>query len=130
MAAKARQVLISRFSRRHIDLCRMVFQLYASSFGILRQRILTTIPFSTVISKYDARAHSSPLLPESNADSRTQIASRLWHQPIGILIDATSYHGRNDPQDELFKALELLTPTELARNLKRIYVYNMNSAYK
>ncbi|KAL4727532.1 Ras GTPase activating protein ira2 [Fusarium chlamydosporum] len=59
-----------------------------------------------------------------------KIASRLWHRPFGILIDATCYNGRNEPQDELFKKLELLTPSELSQNLTRIYVYNMNSAFK
>ncbi|KAJ4125593.1 Ras GTPase activating protein ira2 [Fusarium equiseti] len=59
-----------------------------------------------------------------------KIASRLWHRPFGILIDATCYNGRNEPQDDLFKKLELLTPSELSQNLARIYVYNMNSAFK
>lgn len=59
-----------------------------------------------------------------------KIASKLWHQPFGILIDATSYHGRNEPQDDLFRMLELLTPRELSNNLSRIYIYNMNSAFK
>ncbi|RKK15330.1 Neurofibromin [Fusarium oxysporum] len=59
-----------------------------------------------------------------------KIASRLWHRPFGILIDATCYNGRNEPQDDLFKKLELLTPSELSQNLSRIYVYNMNSAFK
>ncbi|KAI8301808.1 GTPase-activator protein for Ras-like GTPase [Colletotrichum sp. SAR11_240] len=59
-----------------------------------------------------------------------KIASRLWHKPFGLLIDATCYNGQNEPQDELFKKLELLTPVELSRNLVRIYVYNMNSAFR
>lgn len=59
-----------------------------------------------------------------------QIASRLWHEPFGLLIDATCYNGRNEPQDDLFRMLELLTPAELSRSLSRIYVYNMNNAFK
>lgn len=59
-----------------------------------------------------------------------KIASRLWHRPFGLLIDATCYNGQNEPQDELFQRLELLTPTELSRQLSRIYVYNMNSAFR
>jgi neurofibromin 1 len=59
-----------------------------------------------------------------------KIASRLWQQPFGLLIDATCFNGRNEPQDDLFKMLELLTPTELSQNLSRIYVYNMNGAFK
>lgn len=59
-----------------------------------------------------------------------KIASRLWQKPFGLFIDATCYNGRNEPQDELFKMLELLAPAELARNLSRIYVYNMNNAFK
>ncbi|KAG6057818.1 hypothetical protein E4U32_004924 [Claviceps aff. humidiphila group G2b] len=61
--------------------------------------------------------------------SQTQIASRLWHQPFGLLIDATCYNGRIEPADDFFSKLEVLTPSELARNLSRIYIYNMNSAF-
>jgi neurofibromin 1 len=46
------------------------------------------------------------------------------------LIDATCYSGQNEPPDELFKKLEVLTPVELRRHLTRIYVYNMNSAFR
>lgn len=67
-----------------------------------------------------------PLFP----DFPQQIASRLWHRPFGLLIDATCYSGYNEPQDELFKKLELLTPVELARNLSRVYIYSMNSAFR
>ncbi|KAJ4307090.1 Ras GTPase activating protein ira2 [Collariella sp. IMI 366227] len=59
-----------------------------------------------------------------------KIASRLWHRPFGLLIDATCYNGQNEPKDELFQKLELLSPTELSRQLTRIYIYNMNSATK
>ncbi|KKY30300.1 putative ras gtpase activator [Diaporthe ampelina] len=60
-----------------------------------------------------------------------KIASRLWHRPFGLLIDATCYNGQNDePQDELFHKLELLTPTELSKQLSRVYIYNMNSAFR
>ncbi|KAL2018057.1 hypothetical protein VTK56DRAFT_1323 [Thermocarpiscus australiensis] len=59
-----------------------------------------------------------------------KIASRLWHRPFGLLIDATCYNGQTEPKDELFQKLELLTPTELSRQLSRIYIYNMNSAFK
>lgn len=59
-----------------------------------------------------------------------KIASRMWHRPFGILIDATSYNGQNEPQDALFRKLDLLTPTELSKQLSQIYVYNMNSAFR
>ena len=59
-----------------------------------------------------------------------QIASRLWHRPFGLLIDATCYNGQNEPQDDLFQKLDQLTPTELFRQLSRVYVYNMNSAFR
>ncbi|KAG5954004.1 hypothetical protein E4U53_002877 [Claviceps sorghi] len=58
-----------------------------------------------------------------------KIASRLWHKPFGLLIDATCYNGRIEPADDFFSKLDLLTPTELARNLSRIYIYNMNSVF-
>ncbi|KAK3343967.1 hypothetical protein B0T25DRAFT_584814 [Lasiosphaeria hispida] len=59
-----------------------------------------------------------------------KIASRLWHRPFGLLIDATCYNGQSEPQDELFQKLELLTPSELSKQLSRVYIYNMNSATK
>ncbi|KJK83390.1 hypothetical protein H634G_01519 [Metarhizium anisopliae BRIP 53293] len=59
-----------------------------------------------------------------------KIASRLWHEPFGLFIDATCYNGRSEPSDEFFSKLDLLTPSELSRNLSRIYIYNMNSAFK
>ncbi|KAK4190313.1 neurofibromin [Podospora australis] len=59
-----------------------------------------------------------------------KIASRLWHRPFGILIDATCYNGQPEPKDELFQKLEMLTPTELSKQLARVYIYNMNSACK
>ncbi|KAM3467994.1 hypothetical protein MY5147_008382 [Beauveria neobassiana] len=59
-----------------------------------------------------------------------KIASRLWHEPFSILIDATCYSGKNDPKDDFFKMLDLLMPYEVRQNLARIYIYNMNSAFK
>jgi len=59
-----------------------------------------------------------------------QIASRLWHKPFGLFIDATCYSGQNEPPDELFQKLEALTPTELSRQLSRVYIYNMNSTFR
>ncbi|KAL7624760.1 Ras GTPase activating protein ira2 [Parahypoxylon ruwenzoriense] len=59
-----------------------------------------------------------------------KIASRMWHKPFGLLIDATCYDGQNEPSDELFKKLELLSPNELSRQLSRIYIYNMNSTFR
>ncbi|TVY93314.1 Neurofibromin [Lachnellula willkommii] len=60
----------------------------------------------------------------------SKIASRMWHRPFGILIDATCYNGQNEPQDTLFRKLDLLTPSELSRQLQKVFVYNMNSAFR
>ncbi len=54
----------------------------------------------------------------------------MWHRSFGILIDATCYNGQNEPQDTLFRTLDLLTPSELSKQLSRVYVYNMNSAFR
>ncbi|KAI1852569.1 hypothetical protein JX265_003051 [Neoarthrinium moseri] len=59
-----------------------------------------------------------------------KIASRLWHKPFGILVDATCYNGQNEAPDDFFKKLDLLSPVELSRQLSRIYVYNMNSSFR
>ncbi|KAJ6440855.1 pentafunctional AROM polypeptide [Purpureocillium lavendulum] len=62
--------------------------------------------------------------------SYLKIASRLWHEPFGLLIDATCYNGRGEPPDDFFNSLDFLTPSEMSLNLTRIYIYNMNSAFK
>lgn len=54
----------------------------------------------------------------------------MWHKPFGILVDATCYSGQNEPQDALFKKLDLLSPGELSKNMCRVYIYNMNSAFR
>ncbi|KAH8816296.1 hypothetical protein F5884DRAFT_217036 [Xylogone sp. PMI_703] len=59
-----------------------------------------------------------------------KIASRMWHRPFGILIDATCYNGQDELQDALFQKLDLLTPAELSKQLSRVYIYNMNSAFR
>ncbi|PHH85358.1 hypothetical protein CDD83_544 [Cordyceps sp. RAO-2017] len=59
-----------------------------------------------------------------------KIASRLWQEPFGLFIDATCYKGRTEPADNFFSTLDLLTTSELAASLSRIYIYNMNSAFK
>lgn len=59
-----------------------------------------------------------------------RIASRMWKKPFGILVDSTCYTGQNEPQDALFKKLEVLTPVEMRKNLTHIFVYNMNSAFR
>ncbi|GKT86824.1 neurofibromin [Colletotrichum tofieldiae] len=82
---------------------------------MLRNAFRSTESFITARAVYDG--------------GESKIASRLWHKPFGLLIDATCYNGQNEPQDDLFKKLEQLTPVELSKNLVRIYVYNMNSAF-
>ncbi|KAI1636187.1 GTPase [Biscogniauxia mediterranea] len=59
-----------------------------------------------------------------------RMASRLWHKPFGLLIDATCYSGQNDPQDEFLRRLDLMSPAEMAKQMSRVYIYNMNSAYR
>lgn len=59
-----------------------------------------------------------------------KIASRLWHEPFVVFVDATCYAGKTEPRDDFFKMLDLLAPFELSQNLCRIYIYNMNSAFK
>ncbi|KAK4144136.1 uncharacterized protein C8A04DRAFT_11820 [Dichotomopilus funicola] len=59
-----------------------------------------------------------------------KIASRLWDRPFALLIDSTYYTGVNEPKDELFHKIDQLTPRELSDRLRRIYIYNLNSASK
>ncbi|KAK3950236.1 hypothetical protein QBC32DRAFT_376735 [Pseudoneurospora amorphoporcata] len=59
-----------------------------------------------------------------------KIASRLWDRPFGIFIDATFYNVQSEPAESLLRKIELLTPTELAKQLSRVYIFNMNSACK
>nr|CAD21515.1 related to NEUROFIBROMIN [Neurospora crassa] len=59
-----------------------------------------------------------------------KIASRLWDRPFGIFIDATFYNVQSEPAESLLRKIELLTPTELSKQLQRVYIFNMNSACK
>ncbi|KAI8630826.1 GTPase [Xylariaceae sp. FL1651] len=59
-----------------------------------------------------------------------KLTSRLWHKPFGVLVDATCDNGSTEYQDSLVKTLELLTPSELTKQLSRLYIYNMNSTYR
>lgn len=90
---------------------------------------LISIPLYSATSKYAIRDALCPqaALP---ANMHLQIASRLWHKPFGLFVDATCYGGQNEPQDDLLQKLEAVTPTELSRQLSRVYIYNMNSTFR
>ncbi|KAI0156431.1 GTPase [Xylariaceae sp. FL1272] len=57
-------------------------------------------------------------------------ATRLWHKPFGVLIDATCHNGLGDSQDANHKKFESLITSEMGKNLARLYIYNMNSTYR
>ncbi|KAJ3578004.1 hypothetical protein NPX13_g2562 [Xylaria arbuscula] len=59
-----------------------------------------------------------------------KLASRLWHKPFGVFIDATCDHGAIEHHDNLIQKLENLMPTEMINQLTRMYIYNMNSTYR
>ncbi|EWC46134.1 hypothetical protein DRE_04708 [Drechslerella stenobrocha 248] len=59
-----------------------------------------------------------------------KIASRMWSKPFGLLVDATSYTIGNELPDDIPKKLDALSPRDMIANLKRFYVYNMNSTYR
>ncbi|GAP90127.1 putative GTPase-activator protein for Ras-like [Rosellinia necatrix] len=59
-----------------------------------------------------------------------KLASRLWHKPFAVFVDATCDNGSTDHYDDLMKKLEFLTPSEVSSQLSRFYIYNMNSTYR
>ncbi|KAI9809635.1 MAG: hypothetical protein M1825_000067 [Sarcosagium campestre] len=59
-----------------------------------------------------------------------KIVSRMWHRPFCALFDATCYTGVKDLQEKLIQRLETLSPFEFSKHLCRLYIYNMNSAYR
>ncbi|KAI1428452.1 GTPase [Xylaria sp. FL1777] len=59
-----------------------------------------------------------------------KLASRLWHKPFGILVDATCDHGAIEHHYDLVRKLELLIPSEMTNQIARMYIYNMNSSYR
>jgi neurofibromin 1 len=59
-----------------------------------------------------------------------KIASRMWHKKFAVLIDATCYSLSNELPDEVYRKIESLMPPEMVKNYSRLYVYNMNSAYR
>ncbi|KAI0485819.1 GTPase [Xylaria cf. heliscus] len=67
---------------------------------------------------------------ESLSFAYLKLASRLWHKPFGVFIDATCDNGSADYYDDVVQRIELLTPSEMSGNLSRCYIYNMNSTYR
>ncbi|RYC65279.1 hypothetical protein CHU98_g953 [Xylaria longipes] len=65
----------------------------------------------------------------ANINNR-MLASRLWHKPFGVFVDATCANESADFHDELVRRNQLLTPSEVTNNLSRCYIYNMNSTYR
>ncbi|RPA79455.1 hypothetical protein BJ508DRAFT_415934 [Ascobolus immersus RN42] len=59
-----------------------------------------------------------------------KIASKLWHKPFGILIDATCYGTANELPDDVYIKLMGLMPPEMLKAFSRYYVYNMNTQYR
>ncbi len=54
----------------------------------------------------------------------------MWHRQFGVLIDVTCYRGLLTTVDEMIYKVNSLSPSEVTRNLTRIYIYNMNSVYR
>lgn len=52
------------------------------------------------------------------------------HQPFAILIDATCHTSNNEIPEEAILQLLGLMPPEMAKNFCRLYIYNMNTAYR
>ncbi|KAI5802565.1 hypothetical protein FPQ18DRAFT_365113 [Pyronema domesticum] len=59
-----------------------------------------------------------------------KIASRMWHKPFAVLMDATCYCMANELHDEVHRKIDGLMPPEMIKNYSRLYVYNMNTAYR
>ncbi|KAA8914567.1 hypothetical protein FN846DRAFT_896963 [Sphaerosporella brunnea] len=68
--------------------------------------------------------------PDLLAYCYLKIASRMWHKPFAVLIDATCYSLNNELPDEVYRKIDSLMPPEMVKNYSRLYVYNMNSAYR
>lgn len=54
----------------------------------------------------------------------------MWHKPFAVLMDATCYSLNNELPDEVYRKIDSLMPPEMVKNYSRLYVYNMNSAYR
>ncbi|KAI5797697.1 hypothetical protein EDC01DRAFT_36289 [Geopyxis carbonaria] len=68
--------------------------------------------------------------PDLMAYCYLKIASRMWHKPFAVLIDATCYSLSNELPDAVYRKIDSLMPPEMIKNYSRLYVYNMNSAYR
>ncbi|KAH0600615.1 hypothetical protein MHUMG1_01613 [Metarhizium humberi] len=122
-------------STRQADVAPPAIDMFDFGSCVSLHRFLSAESFLTSRAVYDggeSKVFTVLSIPgASSAHQRFRtIASRLWHEPFGLFIDATCYNGRSEPSDEFFSKLDLLTPSELSRNLSRIYIYNMNSAFK
>jgi len=54
----------------------------------------------------------------------------MWHKRFAVLIDATCYSLNNEMPDELYKKIDSLMPPEMVKNYSRLYIYNMNTAFR
>lgn len=54
----------------------------------------------------------------------------MWHKPFSVLIDATCYGLSNELPDDVYQRIESLMPPEMMKNYSRLYVYNMNTAFR
>jgi neurofibromin 1 len=54
----------------------------------------------------------------------------MWHKPFAVLMDATCYSLNNELPDDVYRKIDSLMPPEMVKNYARLYVYNMNSAYR
>ncbi|TGZ81752.1 hypothetical protein EX30DRAFT_254963 [Ascodesmis nigricans] len=59
-----------------------------------------------------------------------KVLSRMMHKPFAILVDATMHSVANELPDDVCLTARNLMPPEMIKNYKRLYVYNMNSAYR
>ena len=54
----------------------------------------------------------------------------MWHRQFSVLIDVTCYRGLIKTPDQLVKKVSSLRPSEISKNLARIYIYNTNTVYR
>ena len=52
------------------------------------------------------------------------------HKPFAVLVDATCYSLSNELPDEICRKLSSLMPPAMIKNHARLYIYNMNSAFR
>ena len=85
------------------------------------------MPCSTGFSRSDS---CRPHRPCARPNDCSRLPAGYGIGLLGFWSMQRAINSQHEPSDDMFKRVEQLTPAELSKNLSRVYIYNMNSAFR